>query len=537
MRRSPWPGWARSAPAPGASSWARACSRRAFATIPRSSRRPSRHSGTLFPGRVVLGMGTGESLNEVPATGLDWPEQKERTARLREALKLIRALWSEERVSFEGEFYKTRLATIVRPARDSRYRSSWRARARSWPSSRAWRATDSSAPAARSASSTRRPCCPNVQAGLDASGREPGFGLRAHDRDEGVLRHRPCPSRERHALLGRARIETGGTGARRGPHGDGETRGRAADRAHRSRAGSCRAIRTKWRRRSAPTSSSDSIIWYSMRRGPTRRDFSRCSPSRVRVPKAQESVTIWRRRGERLDGGRIWAVVPVKRLAAAKQRLAAALGEAREEFAYLLACRTLEVLQSTGVFAGIIVVTPDPRVAAAARRAARRSWTTTDGSLNRRLHARARLAPRRRGASLAVLLPSDLATLTAESLAAGDSSVPSRCARAGSRAIGLVRCKEGTGHQPGAARARAPFRAVVRSRQLLRGTARGRVRVRMSYASRRCRSTSTRPRISRHCARFGDVSRDRCVVAARDGPSMATLRRRARQASRRWARR
>ena len=68
--------------------------------------------GTMFPGRVVLGAGTGESLNEIPATGLDWPEQKERTARFREALKLIRSLWSEERVSFEGQYYKTRLATL-----------------------------------------------------------------------------------------------------------------------------------------------------------------------------------------------------------------------------------------------------------------------------------------------------------------------------------------------------------------------------------------------------------------------------------------
>jgi coenzyme F420-dependent glucose-6-phosphate dehydrogenase len=68
--------------------------------------------GTMFPGRVILGAGTGESLNEVPASGLQWPEQKERTARFREAIRLIRALWSEERVSFDGAFYKTRLATI-----------------------------------------------------------------------------------------------------------------------------------------------------------------------------------------------------------------------------------------------------------------------------------------------------------------------------------------------------------------------------------------------------------------------------------------
>jgi coenzyme F420-dependent glucose-6-phosphate dehydrogenase len=68
--------------------------------------------GQLFPGRVVLGVGTGESLNEVPATGMEWPEFKERFARLREALTLIRRLWREERVSFSGDFYKTENATI-----------------------------------------------------------------------------------------------------------------------------------------------------------------------------------------------------------------------------------------------------------------------------------------------------------------------------------------------------------------------------------------------------------------------------------------
>jgi len=66
----------------------------------------------MFPRRVVLGIGTGESLNEVPASGMQWPDQKERTARFREAIRLIRALWSGDRVSFEGVFYKTKLATI-----------------------------------------------------------------------------------------------------------------------------------------------------------------------------------------------------------------------------------------------------------------------------------------------------------------------------------------------------------------------------------------------------------------------------------------
>src|ERR1700726_4515033 len=68
--------------------------------------------GAMFPERVILGVGTGESLNEVPASGLAWPEPKERTARLKEALTLIRQLWSEPRVSFKGQYYRTDKATI-----------------------------------------------------------------------------------------------------------------------------------------------------------------------------------------------------------------------------------------------------------------------------------------------------------------------------------------------------------------------------------------------------------------------------------------
>jgi coenzyme F420-dependent glucose-6-phosphate dehydrogenase len=74
--------------------------------------------GLMFPNRVILGLGTGEGLNEVPALGLAWPEPKERTARLKEALALIRLLWSEERVSFKGQYYRTDKATIYdRPER------------------------------------------------------------------------------------------------------------------------------------------------------------------------------------------------------------------------------------------------------------------------------------------------------------------------------------------------------------------------------------------------------------------------------------
>jgi coenzyme F420-dependent glucose-6-phosphate dehydrogenase len=68
--------------------------------------------GALAPGRVFLGVGTGESLNEVPAIGIKWPETKERFARMREAISLIRKLWSEDHVSFEGQYYRTENATI-----------------------------------------------------------------------------------------------------------------------------------------------------------------------------------------------------------------------------------------------------------------------------------------------------------------------------------------------------------------------------------------------------------------------------------------
>ena len=73
--------------------------------------------GVMFPDRVILGVGTGESLNEVPATAMAWPEPKERTARLKEAVALIRKLWTGERVTFDGQYYRTEKATIYdRPA-------------------------------------------------------------------------------------------------------------------------------------------------------------------------------------------------------------------------------------------------------------------------------------------------------------------------------------------------------------------------------------------------------------------------------------
>jgi coenzyme F420-dependent glucose-6-phosphate dehydrogenase len=68
--------------------------------------------GCLAPGRVYLGVGSGEAMNETPATGQEFPGRKERRLRMAEAIELIRRLWTEERVDFEGEYYRTEKATI-----------------------------------------------------------------------------------------------------------------------------------------------------------------------------------------------------------------------------------------------------------------------------------------------------------------------------------------------------------------------------------------------------------------------------------------
>src|ERR1700716_2001185 len=68
--------------------------------------------GAMFPDRIILGVGTGESLNEVPAIGIKWPGFKERFGRLKESIVLMNRLWREERVSFEGQYFRTENATI-----------------------------------------------------------------------------------------------------------------------------------------------------------------------------------------------------------------------------------------------------------------------------------------------------------------------------------------------------------------------------------------------------------------------------------------
>lgn len=67
--------------------------------------------GLLYPGRMILGVGTGEALNEV-TLGQNWPDPPERFQRMKEAILMIRELWREERVTYEGNYYTVKNATV-----------------------------------------------------------------------------------------------------------------------------------------------------------------------------------------------------------------------------------------------------------------------------------------------------------------------------------------------------------------------------------------------------------------------------------------
>jgi len=65
----------------------------------------------MYPGRIFLGLGTGEAINEVPV-GCSWPNPRERVERLEEAIKIIKALWEKNFVTFNGKYYKLKNANL-----------------------------------------------------------------------------------------------------------------------------------------------------------------------------------------------------------------------------------------------------------------------------------------------------------------------------------------------------------------------------------------------------------------------------------------
>jgi coenzyme F420-dependent glucose-6-phosphate dehydrogenase len=65
----------------------------------------------LMPGRFMLGVGTGEALNE-HITGEHFPAPEMRTAMLEEAVEIIRSLWSGRMVRHYGEYFTVENARV-----------------------------------------------------------------------------------------------------------------------------------------------------------------------------------------------------------------------------------------------------------------------------------------------------------------------------------------------------------------------------------------------------------------------------------------
>jgi G6PDH family F420-dependent oxidoreductase len=60
----------------------------------------------MFPGRLLLGVGSGEALNERPMWNGKWPKWEERMGRLVEGVKLIRQMWTARKpFAFKGKYF------------------------------------------------------------------------------------------------------------------------------------------------------------------------------------------------------------------------------------------------------------------------------------------------------------------------------------------------------------------------------------------------------------------------------------------------
>jgi G6PDH family F420-dependent oxidoreductase len=82
----------------------------------------------LYPGRIGLGIGTGEAMNEVPV-GFDWPSADIRLTRTIEAIQIIRKLWEGSKkvkgnenngnsngfVNFSGQYFNINGAKLYTP--------------------------------------------------------------------------------------------------------------------------------------------------------------------------------------------------------------------------------------------------------------------------------------------------------------------------------------------------------------------------------------------------------------------------------------
>ena len=182
--------------------------------------------GCLAPGRIFLGVGTGEAMNETPITGGEFPGRKERRLKMAEAIKVIKLLWSEERVDFEGEYYKLRRATIY--DRPDQPVPIYVAASGPLAAKLAGRVGDGFICTSGKDPQLYVDLLDNVSEGAEKAGRDYESIKRmievkvSYDADLEV-------AREGHALVGRARADARGEGRRRGPGRDGAP-GRHRDR-------------------------------------------------------------------------------------------------------------------------------------------------------------------------------------------------------------------------------------------------------------------------------------------------------------------
>jgi len=65
----------------------------------------------LYPGRVFLGAGSGESVNETPL-GMDWPPYEEQRRRLETGLEAITRLWNGETVTMDAGWFSLKDAKL-----------------------------------------------------------------------------------------------------------------------------------------------------------------------------------------------------------------------------------------------------------------------------------------------------------------------------------------------------------------------------------------------------------------------------------------
>src|SRR3954469_4285721 len=70
----------------------------------------------LYPGRVFLGVGSGEALNEIPL-GIDCPRPAEKLARYERGLEAITRLWAGETVTMDGGWFQLRDAKLYTRAK------------------------------------------------------------------------------------------------------------------------------------------------------------------------------------------------------------------------------------------------------------------------------------------------------------------------------------------------------------------------------------------------------------------------------------